>query len=168
MSAAGVGSNAIDIRRGERLSHALYGLIIVTATLVAEKEHVDEASHALAVIIGTGAILFLAHTYSGIVAERVVASARLGSARRRLVARDNLPVLFAIIVPAALFTLVWMGPIALEGAYVASIAFSLMALFGLGLYEGRIESMNWGLSLLSGIGAATIGVLVIAFETFLD
>ena len=168
MTTSGVESNAIDFRRGERLSHALYGLIIVTATLVAEKEHVDEASHALAVILGTGAILLLAHTYSAIVAERVIASARHGSTRRRAVIRDNLPVLLAIIVPASLFVLAWMGPVSLQAAYVASIAFSLMALFGLGVYEGQIESMNWGLSVLSGATAATIGVLVVVLEAFLD
>ena len=36
------GDGAPAHRRAERLSHALYGLIIVTATLVAEKGHVTE------------------------------------------------------------------------------------------------------------------------------
>lgn len=155
-------------RLGERLSHALYGLIIVTATLVAEQEHVDEASHALGLVLGTGLILLLAHTYSAIVAERVAASAALGSTRRRAIIRDNLPVVLAIIVPASLFALAWLGVVPLQAAYVASIAFSVLALFGLGVYEGRIESMGWRLSILSGIAAGTIGVFVVLLEALLD
>ena len=157
-----------DYRRGERLSHALYGLIIIAATLVAEKGHVDEPSHALGLILGTGFILLLAHTYTAIVAERVVGSARLGTTRRRRVIRDNLPILFAIVVPAMLFVLAWLDVMLLETAYTASIAFSLMALFGLGVFEGRMESMNWGLSIVAGIAAGTIGIIVVVLETLLD
>ena len=155
-------------RRGEQLSHALYGLIIVTATLVAEMDHVDEASHALGLVLGTGIILVLAHTYTGIVAARVVESDRLGTARRRQVIRANLPVVLAIVVPALLFVLAGLGAMSLHAAYVASIGFSLVALFALGVYEGRVESMNWGLSALAGIGAGTIGIIVVVLEALLD
>ena len=157
-----------NYRRGERLSHALYGLIIIAATLVAEKNHVDEASHALGLILGTGFILLLAHTYTAIVAERVIKSARLGTARRRRVLRDNIPILLAIVVPTALFILAWFGVVTLQAAYTASIVFSLLALFGLGVFEGRMESMNWGLSVLAGLAAGTIGVIVVVLESLLD
>ncbi len=157
-----------NYRRGERLSHALYGLIIIAATLVAEKGHVDEASHALGLILGTGFILLLAHTYTAIVAVRVVESTKLGTAHRRRVIRDNLPILFAIVVPSALFIFAWFGVVTLQAAYTASIVFSLVALFGLGVFEGRMESMNWALSVLAGFAAGTIGVIVVVLETLLD
>ena len=99
------GSRVPGYRRAERLSHALYGLIIVTATLVAEQSHVTEASHALGLLLGTALVLVLAHTYSAVIAERTVEGHGLGSVGRRLVVEDNLPVLFAIIVPALLFIL---------------------------------------------------------------
>jgi hypothetical protein len=56
----------------------------------------------------------------------------------------------------------------LQTAYAASIVFSLLSLFGLGLYEGRTASMGWARSLLSGATAGAIGLVVVAFEAFFE
>jgi VIT1/CCC1 family predicted Fe2+/Mn2+ transporter len=100
-------------------------------------------------------------------AERIVRADQLGVIGRRMVIRDNVPVLFAIVVPAALFILAWLGMMSLQTAYTTSISFSLVALFGLGIYEGRVASMNWGRSAFSGVVAAVIGVIVVMVEAFL-
>jgi hypothetical protein len=155
-------------RRAERLSHALYGLIIVTATLVAEQGHVTEVADALGLLLGTALVLLLAHTYSGVMAERTIEGHSLGSVGRRMVVDDNLPVLVAIVVPALLFILAGMDVMTLQTAYAFSIVFSVMALFGLGLYEGRTASMTWSLSILSGAAAGTIGLIVVAVEAFFE
>ena len=155
-------------RKAERLSHALYGLIIVTATLMAEQLHITEVDEAMALLLGTALVLLLAHTYSAAVAERTVEGHSLGSVGRRVVMRDNLPVLIAIIVPALLFILAGIGVITLQSAYTAAIVFSVVALFGLGLYEGRSASMSWPKSLLSGAAAGTIGLIVVAIEAFFE
>jgi hypothetical protein len=155
-------------RKAERLSHALYGLIIVTAALVAEKLHVTEVDEAMGLLLGTAVVLLLAHTYSAVVAERTVEGHSLGSIGRGVVLRDNLPVLIAIIVPALLFILAGIDVITLQAAYTAAITFSLAALFGLGLYEGRSASMSWPKSLLSGTAAGMIGLIVVAIEAFFE
>lgn len=155
-------------RRAERLSHALYGLIIVTATLVAEKGHVTEVGDALGLLLGTALVLLLAHTYSSVMAERVVEGGSLGSVGRRMIVEDNLPVLLAIAVPAVLFVLAGADVMMLDTAYAAAIAFSLVALFGLGLYEGRVASLTWYHSILSGAAAGAIGVFVVAVEAFFE
>lgn len=155
-------------RRSERLSHALYGLIIVTATLVVERSHVTEVADALALLLGTALVLLLAHTYTAVIAERTVSGHGLGSVGRRLVVEDNLPVLMAIIVPALLFLLSGAGALALHTAYTASILFSLVALFALGVSEGRTASMGWPASILSGTVAGAIGLLVVAVEAFFE
>ena len=49
-------------RRAERFSHVLYGLIIITAVLVAERPHVESAADALGLLFGTALVLLLAHT----------------------------------------------------------------------------------------------------------
>jgi uncharacterized membrane protein YdjX (TVP38/TMEM64 family) len=150
------------------LSHALYGLIIVTATLVAEQGHVTEVVDALGLLLGTAIVLLLAHTYSSAMAERTVEGHRLGRVGRRLVVEDNLPVLLAIVVPALLFVLAGTDLMTLRTAYTASIVFSLVALFGLGLYEGRTASMGWSQSILSGAAASAIGLIVVAVEAFFE
>ena len=153
--------------RAERLNHALYGLIIVTATLVAERDHVDNAGEAIVLLLGTALVLVLAHTYSAAMAARAVGGHALGTAGRRLVALNNLPVLFAIVVPVLLFVLAGLDAISLTTAYRFSIATSLAALVGLGVYEGRTASMTWPKALLSGMAAGAIGVLVIAVEALI-
>jgi hypothetical protein len=155
-------------RRAERLSHALYGLIIVTATLVAEQGHFTEVVDALGLLMGTALVLLLAHTYSGVIAARTIEGHGLGSVGRRLVVENNLPVLIAIVGPALLFVLAGMDLMTLQTAYTASIVFSLVALFGLGLYEGRTASMGWLHSMLSGAAAGTIGLIVVAVEAFFE
>ena len=162
------GTKVAGHRRAERLSHALYGLIIVTATLVAEQSHVTEVSDALGLLLGTALVLLLAHTYSSVMAERAVEGGSLGSVGRRMIVEDNLPVLLAIAIPAVLFVLAGADVMTLDTAYTASIVFSLVALFGLGLYEGRVASLSWVHSILSGAAAGAIGVIVVAFEAFFE
>lgn len=162
-------NNSVEThRKAERLSHALYGLIIVTATLVAEQLHVTEVGDALGLLLGTALVLLLAHTYSAVIAERTIEGHSLGSVGRRVVVRNNLPVLMAIIVPALLFILAGIDLITLQTAYTAAIAFSLLALFGLGLYEGRSASMPWPKSVLSGAAAGAIGLVVVFVEAFFE
>ncbi|MEA2009279.1 MAG: hypothetical protein U9N78_01085 [Actinomycetota bacterium] len=168
MTAAKIEPEVTDPLQAERVSHAVYGLIIVTATLVAEMDHVDEALHALGLVLGTGLVLLLAHTYSALAAERIVQARRLSVAGRKMVVWSNLPVLLAIIVPALLFSLAWFEFVSLQTAYITSIGFSLLALFGLGVYIGRIASMNWALSLLAGATSGAIGVLVVLVEALFD
>jgi hypothetical protein len=165
---AAFGSSVPVHQRAERLGHALYGLIIVTATLVAEKGHVTEVVDALGLLLGTALVLLLAHTYSGAMAERAVEGHSLGSLGRRIVVEDNLPVLIAIVAPGLLFILAGLGVLSLATAYTAAIVLSLAALFGLGLYEGRTASMSWPQSVLSGAAAGTIGLIVVAVEAFFE
>lgn len=103
-------------RRSEPLSHALYGLIIVTATLVAERAHVTAVSDALGLLLGTAIVLLLAHTYSAAMAERAVEGHSLGSVGRRMVVQDNVPVLVAIVAPALFFILAGIDVISLRDA----------------------------------------------------
>jgi hypothetical protein len=155
-------------REAERLSHALYGLIIVTAALGAEKAHITEAVDALALLLATALVLLLAHTYSAVMAERTVEGHSLGTVGRRMVISDNIPVLSAVVVPAILFTLAGADVMTLQTAYTAALGFSLAALFGVGLYAGRQASMGWAYSTLSGTAAGAIGVIVVVIEAFFD
>lgn len=152
----------------ERASHALYGLIIVTATLVAEKDHVEDAPDALGLLVGTALVLLLAHTYSAALAKRAADRHALGVVGRRLVVLDNVPVVLAIVVPAVLFVVAWLDGISLRTAYVVSITSSVVLLFALGLYQGRAAAMSWTRSVLTGAAAAAIGLVVIGFEAFLE
>ena len=168
MGADNTGVELARHHQGERLSHALYGLIIVTATLGAERAHVTKAADAFVLLLSTAFVLVLAHTYSAWMAERAVDGGRLGRVARRIVILDNLPVAGAVVFPMFLFALVGLDVLELQVAYRAAIAVSLGALFGLGVYQGRLASMGWFHSALSGAAAGSIGVIVILIEAFFD
>ncbi|MGI9585354.1 MAG: hypothetical protein ACR2N7_07155 [Acidimicrobiia bacterium] len=167
-SIAARGSEAGAHRKAERLSHALYGLIIITATLVAEQAHVTEVADAMGLLLGTALVLLLAHTYSAAMAERAIERGSLGSIGRRMVVEDNLPVLLAVVFPAVLFVLAGADVMSLSAAYTASIVFSLLALFAIGIRQGRVADMAWPTSILSGLAAGMIGLIVVAFEAFFE
>jgi len=152
----------------ERFNHALYGLIIVTAALVAERLHVTEPAEAIAILLGTALVLFLAHTYSEALAVRAVEKHQLGVTGRRMVVIDNAPVAAAIIVPSVLFVLAALDVMSLQVAYAISIVFSLGALIVLGAYQGWRASNHTGQAALSGALAGGLGMLVIAIEVLLE
>ena len=154
--------------QAERFSHALYGLIIITATLVAERLHIETAADALGLLLGTAVVLLVVHLYTGAMAVRSVEGHRLTGVGRRLVVADNVPVVLAVIVPAAAFVLAGADAIDLDTAYRISIAFSVAALAGLGFYQGRRAGLGWPPSLASGAVAGAIGLLIILVEALFE
>ena len=154
--------------RAERLSHALYGLIIITATLVVESGHVEDVDEAMVLLLTTALVLLLAHTYSAYLAERAVEGKPLSRAAARLVVADNVPVLSAIVVPGALFIAAGIGWMELPVAYGLSIGFTIASLFALGIYEAYVAEMRGIRVLASGVGAAAIGLLMVGIEAFFD
>ncbi len=154
--------------RSERLSHALYGLIIITAALAAERAHVEEVGEALALLLTTALVLVLAHTYSAYMAEHAMEGRPLTAVAKRLVVADNLPVVSAIVVPGVLFVVAGIGWIELSVAFGLSLGFTVAALFALGMYEARVAGMRGIRLLAGGLGAAAIGLLIVGIEAFFD
>ena len=106
----------------------------------------------------------LVHTYSAIMAVRLVAGHRLGAAGRRLVRRDNVPVSAAVVVPAVAFVLAAAEVVSLETAFRVSIAFCVLALTVTGLLEARASGVGWPRSVLSAATAGGIGLLLVLVE----
>lgn len=154
--------------RAERLSHALYGLIIITAALAAERAHVEEVGEAIALLLTTALVLVLAHSYSAYMAERAVEGKPLTAVAKRLVVADNLPVVSAIVVPGVLFVVAGIGWIELSVAYGLSLGVTVAALFALGMYEARVAGMRGIRWLAGGLAAAAIGLLIVGIEAFFD
>jgi hypothetical protein len=160
--------NAIanDYERSVRFSHALYGAIIITAELVVEYEHADSAAEVIWILLATGAVLLLAHSYSAVVASRVDGRRHeLPEILRLLV--SEVPVLTSLLVPLAMFSLAWLDLISLKAAFAVSIGVTVLFLFGLGVTEslriGRRPLTSFAIGLVGGL----IGVLVILLEASL-
>lgn len=132
--------------------------------LVAEAEHALEPLEALLIVVGTGVVLFLAHTYVAVVSERMLTQRRLGPSERREVLLDNVPVVIAVVGPSLLFITAELGAIDVERAFQWAIAFSLVVLYGIGLLEWRRIGYTWPTSMLLALGGTLIGGVIIAIE----
>jgi hypothetical protein len=151
----------------ERSAHAIYGLIIVTSTLVADRVIAEDAVTSLLVLWGAAFVLVLAHVYSAMVAEVGERGRWLTHAERHVLILDNAPLLAAVIVPSALLVAAALGWIELAIALDLAIILSIGALFAVGVYQARRQGASLHLQLaLGGIGGL-IGVLIILLEVFL-
>jgi hypothetical protein len=152
-----------DRHQSERFAHGLYGLIVITATLIAEQEYIAEPLEAVGLLIGTAFVLFLIHVYIGIMTERSVRGATLGPGRT-LVVVDNLPLLGAIVVPVVMFLLAEAGVVSIEVAYTVSVSFSIVALLLAGATQGRAVGLTGARLVLSSLAAAGLGLAMVLVE----
>jgi hypothetical protein len=157
----------VEIHRAERSSHAIYGLIIITSALVADREAAEDALTSLLLLWGAGLVLLVAHVYSAIVAEVGAEGTWLSHTQRHVLIVDNIPVLAAVVVPSILIMAAGLGILSLDVALDISIALSLAALFALGAYQARRSGA--GLQVQLGIGAlgGGVGLVVVALEVML-
>jgi hypothetical protein len=153
--------------QAEQSAHAIYGLIIITAALVADREGAEDALTSLLVLWGAGLVLILAHVYSAIVGEVGAEGQWLSHAERHVLIVDNIPVLAAIVVPSLLMMVAGLGLISLDLAIDLSIVLSVAGLFALGTYQARRSGASVGVQLGVGALGGAVGIVVIALEVYL-
>ena len=150
--------------RVERSSHAIYGLIIITAALVADREFARDALESLAGLWSAGIILVLAHVYSAAVAEVGAKGRWLSHAEQHVLIVDNVPVLAALVAPTILLLLAAAEAISLQLAIDASIALAVVALFAVGFIQTRQQGASVVLQIGIGALGAVIGAVIILLE----
>jgi hypothetical protein len=154
-------------RAAERSAHAIYGLIIITSALVADREAAQDIASSLTLLWGAGLVLIVAHLYSAIIAEVGEDGAWLSYAQRHVLIVDNIPVLAALVLPSLLILASGPGGLSLDRALDLSVALSVATLFALGAYQARGNGATLQVQLGLGTLGGIIGVFVIALEVFL-
>jgi len=154
-------------QRTEQSSHAIYGLIIITSALVADRQHAEDALTSLLLLWGAGLVLILAHVYSAVVAQVGAEGKWLSHAERHVLVVDNIPVLAAVIVPTFLITAAGWGLMDLRIAIDLSILLSVVALFVLGAYQARQSGATPQVQLGIGVLGGVVGIIVITLEILL-
>jgi len=148
--------------------HAIYGLIIITATLVADREHAEDALVSLLVLWGAALVLVLAHVYSGLIAQLGEGDRRLTYAEQHVVIIDNIPVAASVILPTILLVLAAWGLLDLRVAIDLSILLSVASLFAVGSYQARKQGAPVGHQVGIGALGGALGLIVIAAEVTLS
>lgn len=156
-----------EMRLEERSSHAVYGLIIVTATLVADRLYATDALISLAVLWTSVLVLVLAHTYSALIAELGQRGRRLTYLERHVLIGDNIPLGTAVIVPTILLVAAALGWLELAVAIDLSIIVSLAALFVVGAYQTRKTGAPLSHQFAVGLVGGGLGLIVVIAEVAL-
>jgi len=151
-------------RAVERSSHAVYGLIIITATLVADRLYATNALESLVTLWGATLVLVLAHTYSAYVAELGLRGHRLTYVQRHVLILDNIPLAAAVVVPTILLVAAGLGLLGLAMAIDLSIVLSIVALFGLGAFQARQQGAPLRNQLAIGALGGGLGLIIIFAE----
>lgn len=152
----------------ERSSHAIYGLVIITATLVADRVHAEDAWISMLVLWGAALVLLLAHVYSSLIARLSTTDRRLTYAERHLLIVDNIPVVASVLLPTVLLIGAGLGIIELWVAIDLSILLSVASLFAVGMVQARKQHAPLAHQLLIGALGAGLGVIVIVAEVALS
>jgi hypothetical protein len=154
-------------REVERQAHAIYGLVIITAALVADREFAENALVSLLALWGAALVLVLAHTYAALLAEIGQQGHQLSYLQRQVLIADNVPLGAAVLLPTALLVASSLRVLPLEVAIDLSILFSLAALCGLGAFQARRQGASLAQQIKIGILGGAMGVAVVTAEVLL-
>lgn len=112
------------LARGERLAGFIYGTIIVLSVIAAgAKAYPDSAGHVAALVLATTTVLWLAHVYAHGLGQSVARDERLSAAELGHIARLEVSIVGAAVLPVAALLL---DPLGLASATVAGwLAFGL-------------------------------------------
>ncbi len=155
-------------RRAERFAHGIYGTIIITALLVPLEDHGATADEVVGAVVGTAFVLFLAHTYASGLGRRIAMRRAPRLSDLGAILADNLPLLFAAVVPTLVFVLAAAGAISLHTAFRAGIGYALASLCALGFIFGRMTDHRLPGSLVLGISGAGLGAAIIFLEAAVE
>jgi hypothetical protein len=137
-------------------SGGLYGTVLVLAVITAlSKSGEAEASVILGGVVVTAGVFWIVHVYADVLAGRVADPERSWRSLASEMAREEISILEAAILPAIPLALGAAGILSREAASWAAIGCGLVSLFGWGLLVARALGYR-------GLGALVIGLLNVA------
>jgi len=143
---------------------AIYGSILSAALLAPFHEEHVAAADALAVLLSTAAVFWLAHAWSTIVAERIHFGLPFSLRRALEIARAEWPLIEAALAPSFVLLLGWAGVVANQRALSLAIAVCIAQLIGWGFVVGY-RAYHRGLhAVAAGIANGALGVGLVALE----
>lgn len=156
----------VERDRAEQLTNAVYGSILVTAFLGAVDASVASAVEILVEMVLASFVLFVAHTYSSLLATGVVEHGELGHHAGSVV-RNQVPLVTVVAVPSLLLLPAAVGLLPLELAIGLALGVEIAGLFGLGYLLAAESGRSTAGSAVAGALGAGLGMVVVGLETAL-
>ncbi len=147
------------------MAGAIYGQIVVTSTL-AVLSH-DSSLSAIAILLSllaTMLVLWIAHVYSELLAERVHKGRKLRGHEITAAAAHDWPLVQAVAPAAVTLTLAWIGLWSTDTGVTLGLGLGVLSLFGWGLVIGRRSQFNWPRTVVVASFSSALGLAIIALE----
>jgi hypothetical protein len=154
------------IRREHLAAGAIYGIIAYLAILVLLEEDHTDPSDAIAILVGSAIVYWLAHVYAHLL-PRMAAVGRLRSGRFWETAVDQIGILLVVLVPVVPLLLGVLGILSGKTAVRTAIAAGIASLGVFAIREARTAGLGWRRSLLMAAGLVLAGVSLLWFEVSL-
>jgi hypothetical protein len=139
------------IRREHFAAGAIYGSVVYLTILVLLEEDRTDPRQAVAILIGTALVFWLAHIYAHLV-PRIAAEGRLFTGRLRETAVDQVGVLVAVAIPLIPLIAGVLRALDERTAMRVAIASGVLSLAAWALREARAAGIGWARS----VGIATV------------
>jgi hypothetical protein len=150
----------------ESIAGTVYGSIVVMGAIVAGAHGVENLWRLDLVVGGTVVVLWLAHVYAHGLGESIQLQRRLDRAEFATVARRELAIALAAVVPLIMIALGAAGVLAKPTAVWLALAVGLFTLTAQGYRYARLEKLSrWemvvSVALNLGLGLAIVGLKVV-------
>ena len=149
--------------RAHQIAHVVYGGIIAV-TLIAAADDSAGADSLLRILIATGIVLWLAHSFAGAIGHAVTRHQHLRPSSVRACMVDNFALLLGFLIPLPAIAVGLLDSVDDARAADAAILISLVALFGVGIALGREAKMRWHVAILTACIYPLLGAAVLALE----
>jgi len=149
--------------RAHQIAHVVYGAVIAV-TIVAAADDAADSADLLRILIATGIVLWLAHSFASAIGHAVTRHQHLRPESVRASMVDNLALLLGFLIPIPAIAVGLTHAVDDARAADASIIISLVALVVVGIALGREANMRWPVAVLTALVYPILGAAVLALE----
>jgi hypothetical protein len=148
----------------ERIAGTVYGTIVVMAAIAAGSHEASSAWELAGIAASAVIVLWLAHVYSDALAETIRLDRRLDGAELASVARRELAIPLAAVLPVAALALGGMGVLRETTAGWLAMLFGLATLALQGIRYAGVERMGrLGTSITVAVNLA-LGLVIVGLK----
>ena len=152
-------------RRQGKPAGAIYGQIVATSTLAVLDHDVSLGPVAVGLsVVAAMLVLWVAHVYSEVLAERVHQARRLSWEEMATAMAEDWPLVQAASPAVVAMALAALGLWSRDTGVVVGLALGVASLFAWGVVIGRRPRANWLYALVVAAISAALGVVIIVLE----
>lgn len=155
-------------RTGTVIARSIYGLLVVTALIVALEGLIEDPWQITISLFSTMFVIGLAESYSDIIGYRLEHSIDITKEEAREKIKEAMTVLVSSFIPILIFLAASFGFYSVDIAFQVAKIFAVVILFTYGFAFGRRTGRSYPRTVGIGVVDAVLGMTIILFKASLD